>query len=412
MLRALATSCVFALLAAQANAQVPLTTDTLPNGKKVSYDSFIGRFSIYTEVGGSTVVPGSTSVGYALVKRDGWLLDYNLGFSTNPMHGLSNVFQSYMLPTGLSLQIGRRRSRLNIKLGYSYYWSPGYATSPWPACGGICPEPPQHLGSFSLGYVYQNHHGFFFGANAYGLIQFNPKELRAVFDRNGGGITFGYRIPSTKQLLAWKHHRGGKVLRRMEIVPEVTFANQDSLPLEMQEPTTFDLVEIALELEQKEKRRLLWQQKELRDNGPSNIYIEALGAGFFWSANYQYTTPVKPNSLVHAFGRIGVGGAGNRAFGSSSILSTPIGGGIQLLKKYRGGGIGAGVSPTLARGNEFALVSYISFDLHFHVSDGVTFGAGYQVMFDPERVHNGNQVFQWGGFSVGYRLLRKKKAAQ
>jgi hypothetical protein len=418
MLKALATSCVFALLAAQANAQVPLTTDTLPNGKKVSNDSFIGRFSVYTEVGGPIGLIGSMNVGYALVKREGWLLDYNLGLSTLPIPGVYFHPNKFMLPTGLSLQIGRRKSRLNVKLGYSFSWTPGYDKSPWPECAGTCPTPPQHLGSFSLGYVYQHHHGFFFGVNAYGLIQFNSKELRASYIPRKddiypwGGITFGYRIPSTKQLQAWKHHRGGKVLRKMGIVPEKSFANQDSLPLEMQEPTTFDLVEIALELEQKEKKRLLWQQKELRDNGPSNIYIEALGAGFFWSANYQYTTPIKPNSLVHAFGRIGVGGAGNRAFGSSSILSTPVGGGIQLLKKYRGGGIGAGVSPTLGRGNEFALVSYISFDLQFHISDGVTFGAGYQIMFDPERVHNGNQVFQWGGFSVGYRLLRKKKAIQ
>ena len=123
MLKGLVTSCVFALLAAQANAQVPLTTDTLPNGKKVSYDSFIGRFSVYTEVGGPIGLIGSMNVGYALVKRDGWLLDYNLGISTLPIPGLNGWERKYMLPAGLSLQIGRRRSRLNIKLGYTYSWT-------------------------------------------------------------------------------------------------------------------------------------------------------------------------------------------------------------------------------------------------------------------------------------------------
>ncbi len=212
MFRALATSCGFALLAAQAIAQVPLITDTLPNGNKVSFDPFIGRFSVYTEIGGTIGLIGSLNVGYALVKRDGWLLDYNLGISTLPIPGLNGWERKYMLPAGLSLQIGRRRSRLNIKLGYTYSWTPGYDTSPWPNCGGTCPTPPQHLGSFSLGYVYQHHYGFFFRVNAYGLIPFNSKELRASYIPRKddiypwGGITFGYRIPSTKQLLAWKHH--------------------------------------------------------------------------------------------------------------------------------------------------------------------------------------------------------------
>jgi len=413
MLKEIGTSCFMLLMALASLAQVPHPLDTLPNGKKVAFEPFLGRVSLYNEILGAAFYPSSLNVAYTFIKRESWLMEYAVGVSMFPDPWNVGTLQRYTFPTGLSFQLGRRRSRLNVKLGYNLIYHPGYEQSPWPNCGGLCPEPPQHLAYFSLGYVFQHHHGFFFGVNAYGMVSLNAKTTRVspfkdiVFP--WAGLTLGYRIPSTQQLVTWKDMRRGRVSRSRDGKADDAGLKNQHWTEEAQEPTAEELAALAEEMAARNAKQLRMQQRDLRDNGPSNVFIEALGAGFTWSVNYQYTAPVKPKSLVHAYGRAGVGGAANRAFGSPAVLTIPIGAGIQLLRQYRGGGIGAGLTPTLHRSKGMVLVSYLSLEAHFHIAHGVTFGAGYQVMFDPENVHGRNQVFQWGGFSVGYRPQRKKK---
>jgi hypothetical protein len=172
---------------------------------------------------------------------------------------------------------------------------------------------------------------------------------------------------------------------------------------------------IAAKLEKMEgrKERLVLREermalRELRDNGPHNVFLEAFGAGHTWSVNYQHARPVKEGSIVHAFGRVGIGGFSDRFRDSRSLVGMPLAGGIQLMRNYRGGGIGLGATPTFTRSGEFTVVSFVSLEFHFHVAHGITFGTGYQVMFDPQFAHGNKQVFQWGGFSVGYRFKRKR----
>lgn len=401
------------LISLSSFAQLPNPNDTVPGGRKVSFSPFMGRFSVFTEAMGAAMMPGSMNLGFTVFKSESVLIDLTAGLTLHDMPGFQ-FQEGYSIPATLSLHLGRRRSRLNVKLGYFVSWTPGFESSPWPQCGGICPTPPQHRGIFSLGYVLQQASGFFFGVNAYGFVHLIPQERRygaPMYKEDiypWAGMTFGYRIPSQLQLLTWKERRAGKVLISRDRKEKTKVVREKQI-------TDLDEAIIAAKLEKMEgrKERLVLREermalRELRDNGPHNVFLEAFGAGHTWSVNYQHARPVKEGSIVHAFGRVGIGGFSDRFRDSRSLVGMPLAGGIQLMRNYRGGGIGLGATPTFTRSGEFTVVSFVSLEFHFHVAHGITFGTGYQVMFDPQFAHGNKQVFQWGGFSVGYRFKRKR----
>jgi len=415
MRKGIGTSLLVLLLSLPCMAQLAHPKDTLPDGRKVSFAPFLGRFSVFMEYLGAGVA-SSYNIGYTAFKGEAWLLDYTVGLYPYQLPIVNSGIEGYTIPTSLSLQFGRRKSRLNFKLGYSVSWTPGLKDSPWPSCGTNCPGPTQHRGFFSLGYVLQHHHGFFFGVNAYGIVQFTPTEQRHMtpFPDSDiypwAGVTFGYRIPSQLQLLTWKERRAGKVLISRDRKEKTKVVREKQI-------TDLDEAIIAAKLEKMEgrKERLALQEermalRELRDNGPHNVFLEAFGAGHTWSVNYQHARPVKEGSIVHASGRVGIGGFSDRFRDSRSVVGMPLAGGIQLMRDYRGGGIGLGATPTFTRSGEFTVVSSVSLDFHFHVAHGITFGTGYQLMYDPWFTHGNKNFFQWGGFSVGYRFKRKPRA--
>jgi len=412
MRKGIGTSLLALLLSVTCIAQLAHPKDTLPDGRKVSFAPFLGRFSIFMEALGAAMAPGSLNVGFTVFKSETALLDITGGLTLHRMPGIGGV-EGYRIPATLSLQLGRRKSRLNVKLGYYVSWTPGFDTSPWPHCGVTCPTPTQHRGLFSLGYVLQSPSGFFLGLNAYGVVHLIPKDKRAEnpFYKEDiypwAGVTFGYRIPSQLQLLTWKERRAGKVLISRDRKEKTKVVREKQI-------TDLDEAIIASKLEKMEgrKERIALQEermalRELRDNGPHNVFLEAFGAGHTWSVNYQHARPVKEGSIVHAFGRVGIGGFSDRFRDSRSVVGMPLAGGIQLMRDYRGGGIGLGATPTFTRSGEFTVVSFVSLDFHFHVAHGITFGTGYQLMYDPWFTHGNKNFFQWGGFSVGYRFKRK-----
>ncbi|MCF8257021.1 MAG: hypothetical protein K9J06_05685 [Flavobacteriales bacterium] len=395
-------------------AQLAHPKDTLPDGRKVSFAPFLGRFSVFMEHLGAGVA-SSYNIGYTAVKREAWLLDYAVGLYPYQLPIVNSGIEGYTIPTSLSLQFGRRKSRLNFKLGYSVSWTPGLKDSPWPSCGSNCPGPTQHRGFFSLGYVLQHHHGFFFGVNAYGIVQFTPTEQRHMtpFPDSDiypwGGVTFGYRIPSQLQLLTWKERKARKVLRSRD--DKVKKAKDEGTPIAEEEValSALELELVAERMKKLEEREVRMALRELRDNGPHQVFVEAFGPAHIWSVNYQFTAQVKPASIVHAYGRVGLSGLPGGVFESKAVATMPVAGGIMLMKGYRGGGIGAGVAPVITNEGALELVSFVGIDLQFHVAHGITMGVGYQTMFDPEQVHRYQRVSQWAGCSVGYRFKRKPR---
>lgn len=221
-------------------------------------------------------------------------------------------------------------------------------------------------------------------------------------------MSFGYRIPSQLQLLTWQERRAGKVLISRDRKEKTKVVREKQI-------TDMEEAIIAAKLEKMEgrKERLVLREermalRELRDNSPHLVFMEAFGPAHIWSVNYQYTAPVKEGSLVHAFGRVGLSGLPDKVYTSKAAATMPIAGGIQLMKGYRGGGIGAGIAPVVTRDGAIELVSFVSLDLQFHIAHGITMGVGYQAMFDPEKVHRYQQVAQWASCSVGYRFKRKR----
>ncbi len=416
MLQGLLTALLTIGTASAVLAQLPSVNDTLANGRKVAFTPFLGRFSVFTEIMGAAMAPGSLNLGYSVLKSESVLLDVTCGLTLHRMPGMQFNLEGYSIPAAFSFQLGRRKSRFNLKLGYFVSWTPGFADSPWPQCAGICPTPTQHRGLFSAGYVFQQSSGFFFGVHAYGFVHLIPREERYnapmykedVFP--WAGMTFGYRIPSQLQLLMWREHKSGRVLRSLDektLKQEIRVSKmleKDSLAQER------ELKAISRLNERREKEVARMERIALRDNGPHNVFVEVLGPGHTWSVNYQHSRPLKENSIVHAFGRGGVGGISGGALNSNVALAIPFAGGIQLFKNYRGGGIGLGAVPVFRRHGNPTMLGFVGIDAHFHLAHGLTFGAGYQLMYDPHRAYGRGDLFMFGGFSLGYRFKKRSSA--
>jgi hypothetical protein len=221
MFRGIGISVLFSWICLNAFAQLPHPNDTLENGKKVPFNQFLGRFSVFNEFYGLSY-PLSFNLGYSLIKTDLLTTDLTIGAMrlghsyTIEETGKTKKFNQYNFPVSLSLFIGRRKSKLNVRVGYMLQLYPSWYTdteNPYPSCGYLCPSPPRQHVFLSLGYTYQHQFGFFIGASAYGIVRFpdpgnswgHPNEF--VFPM--GGLIIGYRLPSRQLHLQWKE-RGFK----------------------------------------------------------------------------------------------------------------------------------------------------------------------------------------------------------
>lgn len=404
-----------ASVASPSVAQLPHVKDTLEDGRKVAFSPFLGRISLFTEHLGSGFFPTTLHVGYSLVKQDLFVLDLTVGLNVFRAEPQLWYQEGYSVPTALSLQIGRRKSRLNVKAGYYVNWMPGYVEGSWP-CPGYCDPPPQHRLFFSLGYMVQQHRGFFFGVNAYGFIHLIPKGDRYYYvPVDGdvfpwGGLSFGYRVPSRVQSIVWREQRAGRVLRSLDEKAQKAEVRKEQ-HIERNERALHRELETLARMNERrkleEERMERIAHRDQRDNGPHNVFVEVLGAGHTWSVNYQHSRQLKENSIVHAFGRGGLGGISGGALNSNVALAIPLAGGIQLFKNYRGGGIGLGAVPVFRRQGNPTMLGFVGIDAHFHLAHGLTFGAGYQLMYDPDRAYGRGDLFMFGGFSLGYRFKKR-----
>ncbi|MBL4585903.1 MAG: hypothetical protein JKX84_02420 [Flavobacteriales bacterium] len=433
MLKRIGTSLFILLLPLLSFGQLPHPNDTLDGGKKVPFNQFLGRFSVFNELGGAGFFY-SFNVAYSLVKTDLVLADLTVGANRIPFGQKEwrvKKLDTYYFPIGLSLYVGRRKSRLNVRAGYTLRLYPSWFTdedNPYPNCAGICPTPPQHNFFLSLGYTYQHQYGFFWGLNAYGMARLTLPEYRSKYDKAvtffpSGGLTIGYRLPSRQLHRQWVERRGkGRILRIED--PKTVRARKkrnrtsaDTVELVID---SLELEQLRIEMEATQRRTAQLVKRDLRNNGRSHFYAEGFGAANFWSVNYEYSIPLQKDGLWYAFMRIGAGGYQKdysvRAavfpywdWKSGILITTPIGGGIRLMKNYRGGGFGAGILPTYTTENGMQMAGYLSFHLQFHVVYGITGGVAYYAIIDPQRIFQPNDLNQWASFSIGYRLRAKKK---
>ncbi|MGB0369685.1 MAG: hypothetical protein ACPGD8_09780, partial [Flavobacteriales bacterium] len=119
MFRRVGMSLLLSWICLNVFAQLPHPNDTLENGKKVPFNQFLGRFSVFNE-GGGVGYFYSFNVGYSIIKTDLISTDVTLGANRiqyGQYEWSEESKDTYHVPLGLSLYVGRRKSRFNSRLG-------------------------------------------------------------------------------------------------------------------------------------------------------------------------------------------------------------------------------------------------------------------------------------------------------
>ena len=391
-------------------AQLPHPNDTLDNGKKVPFNQFLGRFSVFNDLGGAAFYY-SLNVGYSILRTDLGSVDLTLGanriqYGQNWEKGVTN---SFCIPVGISSYIGRRASKFNLRLGYApQIFSRPLSTESVRECDG-CSLIDQRF-FFSLGYTYQNPYGFFLGINANVLFEVWSQASRDFYPGPIGyqpwpGLVLGYRLPSRQRHREWKERGVKRRVLRIEKKTEKNYDEVDRVfyndePLEVD---SIEMAEIEARLAKLRKRQLRHQLEEKRENGKSHVFVEGFGAAGFWSANYSYTFPVMKSELVALDFRGGVG--------SDDVhIQIPIHAGVKVMKNYRGTGVYLGVQPTIdwERGTAGAIY-FLEHNVEFHFAYGLTGGVAFYLFYDPARYKHRSDFAPYGGFFLGYRLPKLKK---
>ena len=418
MLRRFGMSLLLSWICLNAFAQLPHPNDTLDNGKKVPFNQFLGRFSVFNELGGAGLYY-SLNMSYSLIKSNLVILDLTLGANRIP-HGRKEwrkeEWDSYHFPVGLSLFLGRRRSRFNTRIGYSPRIYPSWFGSDrghYPNCAGICPTPPQHSFFLSLGYVFQHQHGFFTSINAYGIMTLPfPKGARRFgndpYFMPSAGLTVGYRIPSKQLRKQWTERSFKRRVLRLEKPTKKVGSTSDiddvfynDAPLEVD---SLEMLEIEAQLAKLKKRHDRFLREEQRKNGRSHVYAEGFGAAGIWSVNYTYTHPIaKSNTWMMEYR----GGLGT----DNSFLSLPFHVGVKAMKNYRGSGVFLGVQPTIDwKDGTLGAVYYLEHNVEFHFAYGFTGGVAFYLFYDPNKIKHFQEFAPYGGLFFGYRLPQMKKS--
>lgn len=414
MFRRVGMSVFLALVCLNTYAQLPLPNDTLANGKKVPFNQYLSRFSVFNE-GFGAGAQYSLNVGYSMIKTDLILLDLTLG--ANRMGFGPTKYDTYRIPVGLSMYLGRRKSRFNMRLGYNPEIYPSWYRendSNYPNCSGTCPSPARHSFYLSLGYTYQNQYGFYIGANAYGMM-FLPR--REDVKRWGYELTFapwaglaiGYRLPSKQLHREWKEKSfRGRILRLEEPKEkkpknkkddEVDWFN-DRGELKVD---SADMQEIEARLAKLEKRHLRYQLQEKRENGRSLVYAEFFGASGISSLNYSYTHPIARSTIFMMEYRGGLGI-------DEQHLQLPVHVGVKAMKNYRGTGVFLGIEPQYNwKKGTFGAVYFLEHNVEFHFAYGITGGVAFYLFYDPMFYKNYWNFTPFGGFFLGYRLPQVRK---
>ncbi len=393
-------------------AQLPHPNDTLDNGKKVPFNQFLGRFSVFNEGGGAAFYY-SLNIGYSVIKTDLVVADVTLGANRIP-HGQyewrEESKDTYHIPIGLSLYLGRRKSRFNARAGYSpivsskLFRKSESSNDEWPPA-------IKHTFFFSFGYTYQNPYGFFLGINAYFNLNLNTPSEQEYFGRKIGyqpwpGLVLGYRLPSKQRHNEWTERSFKKRVLRLEESPkkrkdteEDWFNDKGELQVD-----SIELQEIEARMIKLHKRHLRYQLQEKRENGRSLIFAEGFGASGIWSLNYSYTHPIAKSNIFMMEYRGGIGS-------DESNLQLPIHLGVKAMKNYRGTGVFLGVEPQYdwERGKVGA-VFFLEHNVEFHFSYGLTGGVAFYLFYDPAQYKFYDKVAPYGGVFLGYRLPKMKKA--
>jgi hypothetical protein len=355
--------------------------------------SKLSKFSITHEITGAVLFP-SISSEFRFFSRGKWNLDARIGFG-----GLFQPDAIYANVIGLSTKYGSGESKLSLSLGASIYYQYGREYLGWNLWSKPRFYNQQYQYFFSLGYRYEQKHGFIFGIDAYAIGSFNEDvpfipigEAWEVYP--WGGITFGYRFPSKELHNSWRKLR---LLKR------------DNVSL-LEQELGASLSSKLNRIQRKSIREIERLEKEsLRDLTRSAIYVEGFGAGLLWSLNYEYSFPLIKNELLQAFARTGIGfypsrrRIGNQTIGFN-VLTLPIIAGLRVMKNYRGGGVGGGIVPIVSEGR--VKLGYVfNADLQIHITSGVIVGGGFNLLvghFDEK------PIYPWGGFYIGYRIRRMK----
>lgn len=419
MLRRIGMSVFLALVCLNAYAQLPHPKDTLENGKKVPFNQFLGRFSVFNDFYGTTF-PFSLNVSYSILKSDLVSTDLSVGFTLKHRRNSADFqplirYVEHDLPISIILYLGRRASRLNMRTGYMMkiypYWFSGKEQA-YPSCGQYCPTPPQHFYFFSLGYTYQNPYGFFFSLNAYGLYRFplekaNRKIPLAERLFPMAGLSVGYRLPSKQLHREWRERGFKKRVLRLE-EPKEKRKTDDEIddifyndqPLEVD---STEMLEIEAQLAKLKKRHDRYLKEEARLNGRSLVFAEFFGASGISSLNYSYTHPIARSNIFMMEYRGGLGT-------DQQHLQLPVHVGIKAMKNYRGTGVFLGIEPQYNWNNgTFGAVYFLEHNVEFHFAYGLTGGVAFYLFYDPMYYKNHWNFSPYGGFFLGYRLPQIKK---
>lgn len=418
MHRGIGMSILLSWICLNTYAQLPHPNDTLENGKKVPFNQFLGRFSVFNEFGGAGFVY-SLNASYSIIKRNLVLLDVTVGANRLPafFRNMKDTYlDTYKFPVGLSLYLGRRRSRFNMRFGYVPQIYPSWYTdhdNPYPNCSGICPTPPQHSFYLDLGYVFQHHHGFFVGLHAYGLMTLPLKETARRFGNTpyflpSGGLTFGYRLPSNQQHREWTERSFKRRVLRLEEPKQKPRKAQDELDsifygVEPLEVDSLDMLEIEKKMAKLKRQHERYLKEEQRLNGRSLVYAEFFGATGIASVNYTYTHPIARSKTFMMEYRGGFGSDRHN-------LQLPVHVGFKAMKNYRGTGVFLGMVPQYnPRTGSFGAVYFLEHNVEFHFAYGITGGVAFYLFYDPSYYKNYWNFSPYGGFFLGYRLPQMKK---
>lgn len=385
-------------------AQLPHPNDTLDDGKKVAFNQFLGRFSVFNDLGGAAYFY-SLNVGYSIIKTDLGSVDFTLG-ANRIQYGQNwdkGVVNSFYVPIGISSYIGRRKSQFNLRLGYApQIFSRELSTG----------EINRHSSSlidqrffFSIGYTYQNPYGFFLGVNANLLMEIWSPASRDFFPGPVGfqpwpGVVLGYRLPSGQRHHEWRERGIKKRILRIQDKDEEEDWFDESGELEVD---SIEMAEIEARLAKLKKRHERYLMEEQRLNGRSHVFAEGFGAAGFWSVNYSYTYPLTKSELVALDFRGGIGSDASKA-------RIPIHLGVKVMKNYRGTGVHIGVQPAFDfQEGTAGAIYFLEHNVEFHFAYGLTGGVAFYLFYDPAQYIYREQFAPYGGFFLGYRLPQLRK---
>ncbi|MBI1286198.1 MAG: hypothetical protein GC178_01325 [Flavobacteriales bacterium] len=395
-------------------AQLPHPNDTLENGKKVPFNQFMGRFSVFNDLGGAAYYY-SLNVGYSVFKSDLASIDITLG-ANRVQYGQygwkEGVVNGFFIPVGISSYIGRRKSRFNLRAGYSpQVFSQLLSTKKLDDCSG-CSLVEQRF-FFSVGYTYQNPYGFFLGVNANLLLQIWSQAERDFFPGKVGyqpwpGLVLGYRLPSKQRHNEWRERGFKKRVLRLEDKKEKQQEAYNDIdrvfykdePLEVD---SADMKEIEAKLAKLKRQHERYLKEEQRLNGRSLVYAEFFGATGIASVNYTYTHPIARSKIFMMEYRGGFGADRHN-------LQLPVHVGFKAMKNYRGTGVFLGVVPQYnPRTGSFGAVYFLEHNVEFHFAYGITGGVAFYLFYDPSYYKNQWNFSPYGGFFLGYRLPQMKR---